>query len=126
MCNCVFVVVVVGVVVRWIFLFHLPYSIEHFHQVSFTTLSGEKAHIRDCSDDNTFGFPKDKKDRYKVLINMASDNETKCAWDGGEMICLTKCNSTNFCNGPQLAASTNQLSLVVLIVNLLLYHYICV
>lgn len=78
------------------------------------SISGEKAHIRDCSDDKTFGFPKDKKERYSVLKYMASNNETKCAWDGAEMICLTKCNSTNFCNGPTLAATNSHLSLVLL------------
>ncbi|XP_046576921.1 uncharacterized protein LOC124284845 [Haliotis rubra] len=54
------------------------------------------SYIRDCSDGSTFSFD------LKILKNLSPSNFTTCGYDNrGYQVCVTLCNSTDLCNGPQ-------------------------
>ncbi|WAR15331.1 hypothetical protein MAR_005436 [Mya arenaria] len=68
--------------------------------MTYSTVNGQSAHQRDCSDDKTFGLDPTKWQRYlPITKDVPRDNITKCAWDDTDQVCLSRCD-TEFCNGP--------------------------
>ncbi|XP_052274410.1 uncharacterized protein LOC127874216 [Dreissena polymorpha] len=76
--------------------------------LTYNNENGEVFHSRSCSDDVTFGLDPDKWARYlPITKHVQKDNETECAWDDTDMICVKLCmgDSGEPCNGPQLAGN---------------------
>ncbi|KAK3586761.1 hypothetical protein CHS0354_023489 [Potamilus streckersoni] len=89
-------------------------SIEHFMQSGGTT-----SFIRDCSDGETFSYkdPSSKSNFSRLdNLNTSYSNETACVYNGQYLICLSLCNSTDFCNGPSESAANEIFHVMKLLV----------
>ncbi|KAL3862223.1 hypothetical protein ACJMK2_008209 [Sinanodonta woodiana] len=83
--------------------YNVSCSIEHYMQSGGTT-----SFIRDCSDGVTFSYhdPSSKANFARLNdLSKINNNETACVYNGQYLICLSLCNSSNFCNGPSESAA---------------------
>ncbi|KAL4221466.1 hypothetical protein ACF0H5_019724 [Mactra antiquata] len=93
---------------------------------TFKNDKGDIVHIRDCSDDKTFDFTEilTNASTYRRLLELEDNNETACAWDNEQLVCLSKCapqsvnDTADFCNGPQFgSAFTSSVSMFTILLS---------